>query len=50
MDNKKIVYDKTAEDYSYNTAYHTRRIADILEEILHLVKKDMEPRTKKEKE
>ena len=40
MDNKK-------EDYSYNTAYHTRRIADILEEILRLVKKDMEPRTKK---
>ena len=26
-----------------------RRIADILEEILRLVKKDMEPRTKKEK-
>jgi len=25
-----------------------RRIADILEEILRLVKKDMEPRTKKE--
>ena len=35
MDNKK-------EDYSYNTAYHTRRIADILEEILRLVKKDQE--------
>ena len=47
MAEKKIVYDKTAEDYSYNTAYHTRRIADILEEILRLVKKDMEPRTKK---
>jgi len=47
MDNKKIVYDKTAEDYSYNTAYHTRRIADTLEEILRLVKKDMEPRVKK---
>ena len=27
-----------------------RRIADILEEILRLVKKDMEPRTKKETE
>jgi len=26
-----------------------RRIADILDEILRLVKKDMEPRTKKEK-
>ena len=35
MDNKK-------EDYSYNTAYHMRRIADALEEILRLVKKDME--------
>ena len=35
MDNKK-------EDYSYNTAYHTRRIADILEEILRLVKEDQE--------
>ena len=27
-----------------------RRIADILDEILRIVKKDMEPRTKKEKE
>ena len=27
-----------------------RRIADTLDEILSLVKKDMEPRTKKEKE
>jgi len=27
-----------------------RRIADTLDEILRLVKKDMEPRTKKEKE
>ena len=27
-----------------------KRIADALEEILRLVKKDMEPRTKKEKE
>ena len=35
MDNKK-------EDYGYNTAYHTRRIADILEEILSLVKEDQE--------
>ena len=35
MDNKK-------EDYSYNTAYHTRRIADTLEEILRLVKEDQE--------
>jgi len=42
MDNKKIVYDKTADDYSYNVAYHTRRIADILEEVLQLVKEDLE--------
>ena len=35
MDNKK-------EDYGYNTAYHTRRIADTLEEILRLVKEDQE--------
>jgi len=27
-----------------------RRIADILDEILRIVKKDMKPRTKKEKE
>jgi len=27
-----------------------KRIADAMEEILRLVKKDMEPRTKKEKE
>ena len=42
MDNKKIVYDKTADDYSYNVAYHTRRIADILEAILQLIKDDIE--------
>ena len=35
MDDKK-------EDYSYNTAYHMRRIADALEEILRLVKEDQE--------
>ena len=29
---------------------HLKRIADILEEILKLVKKDMEPRTKKKKD
>jgi len=28
---------------------HLKRIADILEEILKLVKKDMEPRTKEKK-
>ena len=35
MDNKK-------EDYDYNPAYHMRRIADTLEEILRLVKQDMD--------
>ena len=40
MDNKK-------EDYGYNTAYHTRRIADILEEVLRLVKKDQEESKKR---
>ena len=35
MDNKN-------EDYGYNTAYHTRRIADTLEAILHLIKEDLE--------
>ena len=29
--------------------YQLQRIADAMEEILRLVKKDMEPRTKKEK-
>ena len=34
------------EDYSYNTAYHMRRIADTLEEILLLVK-EIEERSRK---
>ena len=42
MDNKK-------EDYSYNAAYHTRRIADTLESILQLIKEDLE-RAKKYRE
>ena len=40
MDNKK-------EDYGYNTAYHMRRIADTLEEILRLVKADQEKMEKR---
>jgi hypothetical protein len=40
MDNKK-------EDYSYNAAYHTRRIADTLEAILQLIKKDLEESKKR---
>ena len=37
---KEIQREEEANRYSYNTAYHTRRIADILEEILSLVKED----------
>tara|TARA_R100000322_G_scaffold111822_1_gene71592 strand:+ start:426 stop:575 length:150 start_codon:yes stop_codon:yes gene_type:complete len=40
MDNKK-------EDYGYNTAYHMRRIADALEEVIRLVKKDQEESKKR---
>ncbi len=40
MDNKK-------EDYSYNAAYHMRRIADALEEVIRLVKKDQEESKKR---
>jgi hypothetical protein len=38
--------EKMKEDYSYNTAYHMRRIADTLEEILLLVK-EIEERSRK---
>jgi hypothetical protein len=34
---------------AYDAAHQLNRIASALEEILRLVKKDMEPRTKKEK-
>ena len=37
--------DKITIDY--RVSEHMKRIADALEEILRLVKKDMEPRTKK---
>ena len=40
---KGIIMDKEIEDRSINPLI---RIADALEEILRLVKKDMEPRTK----
>ena len=46
---KEIQREEEANRYSYNTAYHTRRIADTLEEILRLVKKDLEPREKNKK-
>ena len=45
MDNKTKEITK-----AYDAAHQLNRIADALEEILRLVKKDMEPRTKKEKE
>jgi|TARA_R110000764_G_scaffold69985_3_gene144689 hypothetical protein len=38
------------EKYMDYEAEQLKRIADTLDEILRLVKKDMEPRTKKEKE
>ena len=37
---EEIAREEAANRYSYNTAYHTRRIADTLEEILTLVKED----------
>ena len=39
---EEIAREEAANRYSYNTAYHTRRIADTLEEILRLVKEDQE--------
>ena len=47
---KQIAREEAANRYSYNTAYHTKRIADTLEEILTLIKEDMKPRTKKKNE
>jgi len=40
--------DKEINGHLYITNDNLKRIADALEEILRLVKKDMEPRTKKE--
>ena len=54
MENLKQIED--LEELVHKRTYRTgevtqlRRIADAIEEILRLVKKDMEPRTKKEKE
>ena len=44
---KEIQREEEANRYSYNTAYHTRRIADTLEEILRLVKLDQEATKKR---
>ena len=38
---KEIAREETANRYSYNIAYHTRRIADTLEAILQLIKDDL---------
>ena len=39
---EEIAREETANRYSYNIAYHTRRIADTLEAILQLIKDDLE--------
>ena len=35
---EEIAREEAANRYSYNTAYHTQRIADTLEAILQLIK------------
>jgi len=42
--------EKEINGHLYITNDNLKRIADALEEVLRLVKKDMEPRTKKEKD
>ena len=44
---EEIAREEAANRYSYNTAYHTRRIADILEVILSLVKEDLKESKKR---
>ena len=46
---KDLVGFKKGEKMKHLNQDHLKRIADILEEILKLVKKDMEPRTKEKK-
>ena len=51
---KKVKYhdtclEKEINGHLYITNDNLKRIADALEEILRLVKKDMEPRTKEKK-
>jgi len=43
---EEIAREEAANRYSYNTAYHTQRIADTLEAILQLIKDDLK-RSKK---
>ena len=45
----RINYERNNMD-QYSNVVQLKRIADALEEILRLVKKDMEPRTKKKDE
>ena len=48
---KQLTPKEWAKDFESLLARdELKRIADAIEEILRLVKKDMEPRTKKEKE
>jgi hypothetical protein len=47
---EEIAREEAANRYSYNTAYHTQRIADTLEEILRLVKADQEKMEKRLRE
>ena len=42
--------EKEMNGHLYITNDNLKRIADAIEEILRIVKKDMEPRTKKEEE
>ena len=45
---KGINMDKEINGHLYITNDNLKRIADALDEILRLVKKDMDPRTKKD--
>ena len=44
---EEIAREEAANRYSYNTAYHTQRIADTLEAILQLIKEDLEASKKR---
>ena len=46
-DNKRIEMEKEMNGHLYITNDNLKRIADAIEEILRLVKKDMEPSVKK---
>ena len=44
---EEIAREEAANRDSYNTAYHTQRIADTLEAILQLIKEDLEASKKR---